>query len=98
MTASTGRTIDEAFQTPVIAEADVVVLGGGPAGIAAAVSAARTGAQTILLERYGFLGGEGTAAGASCFCGLHANVDGTIQQVVHGLVDEVLERLDRLDG
>lgn len=46
-----------AMEIPVIAEADVVVLGGGPAGVAAAVNAARTGVKAIILERYNFLGG-----------------------------------------
>ena len=46
-----------ATEVPVVAEADIVVLGGGPAGVAAAVSAARTGVKVILLERYTFLGG-----------------------------------------
>lgn len=89
---------EPARQTPVIAEADVVVLGGGPAGIAAAAAAARTGASTILLERYGFLGGMGTAAMVTNFCGLHADINGSIQQVVHGIADDILERLARLDG
>jgi len=89
---------EPARQTPVIAEADVVVLGGGPAGIAAAASAARSGAATILLERYGFLGGMGTAAMVTNFCGLHADINGSIQQVVHGVADDLLERLARLDG
>jgi hypothetical protein len=40
---------------------DVIVAGGGPSGIAAAVAAAREGAKTLLIERYGFLGGAGTA-------------------------------------
>ena len=92
-------TITEpARQTPVIAEADVVVLGGGPAGIAAATAAARTGASTILLERYGFLGGMGTAAMVTNFCGLHADINGSIQQIVHGVADDILERLAHLDG
>ena len=47
---------------PVAGAYDVVVLGGGPAGIAAAACAARGGAPTLLVERYGFLGGMGTAA------------------------------------
>jgi hypothetical protein len=75
-----------------------VVLGGGPAGIAAAVAAARTGRSTLLVERYGFLGGMGTAAGVTNFCGLHANVHGEIRQVVHGVADGLLARIDRLGG
>lgn len=47
----------EMFQKPYPGEYDVIVAGGGPAGIAAAVSAARTGARTALVERYGILGG-----------------------------------------
>jgi len=52
--------VDEpARRTPVYGDYDVVVLGGGPAGIAAAAAAARHGARTLLVERYGFLGGMG---------------------------------------
>ncbi len=83
---------------PVRGEYDVVVLGGGPAGIAAAASAAARGRKTLLVERYGFLGGMGTAAGVTSFCGLHANVHGEHRQVVHGIADELLARLDRLGG
>jgi glycine/D-amino acid oxidase-like deaminating enzyme len=76
----------------------VVVLGGGPAGISAAASAAAHGASVIVVERYGFLGGMGTAAGVTNFCGLHANVHGEIRQVVHGVADELLDRMRALDG
>src|SRR3954469_5012443 len=93
------RTFTEpARQTPVWGEYDVVVLGGGPAGIAASVAAARAGRKTLLVERYGFLGGMGTAAGVTNFCGLHANVHGEIRQVVRGVADELLARMDRLGG
>src|SRR5262249_53233579 len=52
------RMIDEpGRQTPVVAETDVLVVGGGPAGQAAAVAAARACAEVTLLERYGYLGG-----------------------------------------
>jgi hypothetical protein len=85
-------------ETPVYGEYDVVVLGGGPAGMAAAVAAARAGRSTLLVERYGFLGGMGTAAGVTNFCGLHANVHGEIRQVVHGVADDLLARIDRLGG
>ena len=93
------RTLTEpSRQTPVFGAFDVVVLGGGPSGITAAAAAARAGRSTLLIERYGFLGGMGTAAGVTNFCGLHANVHGEIRQVVHGLADELLERMRALNG
>jgi hypothetical protein len=96
---SMATTLSEpARDVPLYGEFDVVVLGGGPAGIAAAAAAARNGATVLLAERYGFLGGMGTAAGVTNFCGLHANVFGEIRQVVHGVADDLLERMRRLDG
>src|SRR6187200_1736391 len=89
---------EPARQIPLYGEYEVVVLGGGPAGIAAAVAAARAGRRTLLIERYGFLGGMGTAAGVTNFCGLHANVHGTHRRVVRGVADELLERMRALDG
>ena len=52
----------EATLLPVAGRFDVVVAGGGPAGLGAAVAAARQGAATLLIERYGFLGGTATGA------------------------------------
>ncbi len=89
---------EPARRTPVFGEFDVVVLGGGPAGITAAAAAARLGRRTLLVERYGFLGGMGTAAGVTNFCGLHANVHGTIRQVVHGTAADLLQRMAALGG
>ena len=60
------KSIEEpARKIPLYGEYEVAVLGGGPAGIAAAVAAARAGRRTLLIERYGFLGGMGTAAGVT---------------------------------
>ncbi|MEA2829458.1 MAG: hypothetical protein QOF22_206, partial [Bradyrhizobium sp.] len=56
--------------TPIFGEYDVIVLGGGPAGLVAAAVAGRAGHKVLLVERYGFLGGMGTAAGVTNFCGL----------------------------
>ena len=89
---------EDARRTPLLAETEVLVLGGGPAGIAAAASAAAAGRQVLLVERYGFLGGMGTAAGVTNFCGLHANVHGEMKRVVHGVADELLQRIDALGG
>ena len=90
--------IEPSRQTALFGEYEVVVLGGGPAGIAAALAAGRSGRSTLLIERYGFLGGAGTAAGLSTFCGLHAVVHGKHEQVVHGIADDILERLRAMDG
>ena len=95
-------TIVELARTlPVYGEFDVVVVGGGPAGLAASTSAARNGARVLLVERYGFLGGMGTAGGVTNFAGLYGRKNGEMRQVVHGVVDEVLEhdvREDERDG
>lgn len=49
-------------ETPVVGSYDVIVCGGGPAGVIAATAAARNGAKTLLIERYGFVGGMATSA------------------------------------
>jgi hypothetical protein len=90
--------IEPGRKTQIWGEYEVVVLGGGPAGISAALAAGRAGRKTILIEGYGFLGGAGTAAGLSTFCGLHAAVFGEHEQVVHGVCDDVLDRLRAMDG
>ena len=58
---------------PLLHEADVIVLGGGPGGLGAAVMSARCGARTLLIEQYGFLGGMATAGEIHPFMGNHAH-------------------------
>lgn len=69
---------------------DVAVLGGGPAGITAALAAARSGARTILVERYGFLGGMSTLALVYPWMSFHA---ASGEQVIQGIPQEIVDRL-----
>ena len=57
--------------SPTTISCDVLVIGGGAAGVAAATSAGRAGARVVLLERYGFLGGLATTAQVGTICGLY---------------------------
>jgi hypothetical protein len=91
------RTIREpARDVPVIAAPEVLVVGGGSAGIAAACAAARAGADTMLIDAYGFLGGTLTLVTLGGFCGIHAVLDEEhLGRVVGGLCHELEERLAR---
>ena len=60
MTTSRSEVVEPARTTKVCRETEVLVVGGGPAGVAAAVAAARNGADTTLIERYNHLGGMAT--------------------------------------
>lgn len=81
----------------VIAEADVVVAGSGPGGLGAALSAARSGASVVLVERYGFLGGNFTAAAVGSVCGYYANrgtrEEPSFEPVIGGVAEEILSAL-----
>ena len=90
--------LEPARSLPVYGEFDVVVVGGGPAGLAASVSAAKHGARVLLVERYGFLGGMGTAGGVTNFAGLYGRKNGEMRQVVHGVVDDLLARMAAMGG
>jgi hypothetical protein len=91
--ADTPPTITEtARQVPVVTHTDVLVIGGGPAGVTAAVAAARQGVSVTLVERYNHLGG--LASGGMVLV-LDDMVNGK-EISVAGLVSEYIERLDKI--
>ncbi|RIE00273.1 FAD-dependent oxidoreductase [Cohnella faecalis] len=88
--------IDYKVSIPVIAQVDVLVIGGGPAGIGAAIAAARAGATTAIVERYGFLGGNATAGLVGPFMTSYSD-DGETQ-LVKGVFDELVVRMEKIGG
>ncbi len=74
---------------------DVAIVGGGSAGVAAAVAAARCGARTLLIERAACLGGASTLRGVVTYCGLYT-LGETPRQAVTGVAEEVMAGLRRL--
>ncbi len=99
MTTYSYRPVPEpARLTPTVRSVDVCITGGGASGVAAAVAAAKAGASVLLLERAGFLGGTLTTVSLGSLCGLYAVSENRIQQVVGGICNEVIERLQGLDG
>ena len=82
-------------EVKVTRECDVVVVGGGPGGIGAAVAAARNGADTVLVERYGYLGGMGTG-GLVTIIPCLSDFDGNMQ--IAGINQEWIDRLDKREA
>jgi hypothetical protein len=78
----------------VTAETEVLVVGAGPAGLGAAIASARNGARTLLVERYGFLGGNLTA-GLVGPCMTSYSLDGQ-QQLIKGIFEEFVLRMERM--
>ena len=88
----------ERLQTPIVARHQVVVCGGGPSGVIAALAAARSGADTLLIERYPFLGGNGTAGLMTCYNGFRNQRPPEALQTVKGIPAEYIAELVRLGG
>ena len=85
------------FSVPVVAEPDVCVVGGGAAGVAAAIAAARLNLDVLLLERYGFCGGATVAGMSGTICGLYSSGDDP-EQIVFGFAGEFSDALRSRGG
>src|SRR5882672_10698460 len=88
--ADLGTFHEAARDIPVYRRCDVLVVGGGPSGTAAAVAAGRAGADVVLLERYNHLGGLSTGG---LVIWIDRMTDWAGQQVIRGFADDVLDRL-----
>jgi len=97
-TAQEGMVYKEAIATPVVGRYQVVVAGGGPSGVIAAAAAARSGASVLLIERYAFLGGNGTAGLMTCYNGFRNQRPPEALQTVKGIPAEYIAELVRLGG
>ncbi len=89
---------EPARDIPVARDADVIVVGGGPAGLAAAVASARNGAETVLVEKFGYLGGTATASLMACINGFRNQVEPDATQTVRGIAEEIVLELKEMDG
>ncbi len=96
--AQGAATYRETIETPIVARYQVIVAGGGPSGVIAAVAAARSGANTLLIERYAFLGGNGTAGLMTCYNGFRNQREPQALQTVKGIPAEYIAELVRLGG
>lgn len=89
---------EPARDLPVVRDVDVIVVGGGPAGLAAAIAASRAGARTVLVEQFGYLGGTATASLMACINGFRNQVEPDATQTVRGIAEEIVLQLKAMDG
>ena len=92
MASKLGVLREPSREIPIIDRPDVLVVGGGSAGFAAAIAASRAGAHTVLVERQGYLGGLATGGLIILLLTLD---DGAGVQVVAGICQELVDRLDQ---
>jgi len=93
-----GSSVRETLETPIADRYQVIVAGGGPSGFIAALAAVRSGAKTLLIERYPFLGGNGTAGLMTSYNGFRNQHPPEALQTVKGIPAEYIAALVREGG
>ena len=88
-----GKVVQPRRELPVLQKTSILVVGGGPAGTAAALSAKRLGVDVTLVERYGYLGGLATGG---LVLGIFPLYDRKNKQVIFGIGEELMKKLDVL--
>jgi hypothetical protein len=95
--ASIGSVMEPAREIPVLEKTDVLVIGGGAAGVAASIAASRGGASTILVERYNHLGGLWTGGLVLPLLSTHGLYqNGEFKQVIYGIGNEIAQKLKNM--
>ena len=93
-----GKIVQPQREIPVMRSTDVLVVGGGPAGVIAALAARRAGADVTLVERYGYFGGLWTGGLVLIVLATHARTGGKLVKCVRGIGDEMCERLVKVNN
>jgi len=92
------KYLEPARELDVSGKYDVVVVGGGPAGLVAAIASGRNDAETLLIERFGYLGGTATASLMININGFRNQVEPDSVQTVRGIAQEIILELHSMNG
>ena len=92
------KYLEPAKEINIAGEYDVIIVGGGPAGLSAAIASGRNKAKTLLIERFGYLGGTATASLMINLNGFRNQVEPDSTQTVKGIAQEIIIELHKLNG